>query len=323
MNISQGLPPSPISGNPVLTIGNFDGQHLGHQALLKAVTDCARKIYGVPTVLTFDPHPVQVLRPGSSHKFLSELEDKYAFFEHMGIAELVILPFSVELAALLPAQFVETVLCHGLGIRKLIVGENFVFGKERSGSIQDLTVLGEKAHFTVDPIPPVLVGQKIVSSTRIRNCLARGDVQQAAQCLGRFYRLGGPVVPGEQRGTLMGWPTANIRLPSHRVFPADGIYASVAWIDGQSRPSVSYIGTRPTFREGERLLEVHVFDQDLQLYGRELNVDFVEWVRGDRAFSHVEELLEQMKEDGECARKLLAHHQFPPSHPVESPSPHP
>ncbi len=323
MNISQGLPSVPIPGHPVLTIGNFDGQHLGHQALLKAVTDCARKIHGVPTVLTFDPHPVQVLRPGSSHKFLSELKDKYAFFEHMGIAELVILPFTAELAALLPAQFVETVLCHGLGIRKLIVGENFVFGKGRSGSIQDLTVLGENAHFTVDPIPPVVVGQEIVSSTRIRNCLARGDVQEAAQCLGRPYRLGGLVISGERRGTQMGWPTANIRLPIHRVFPADGIYATVAWIEGKARPSVSYIGTRPTFREGERLLEVHIFDQDLQLYGQELNVDFVEMVRGDRAFSNVEELLEQMKVDGERARNILAHHQFLPPNPVESSSPHP
>ncbi len=322
MNISQGLPSSPIPGHPVLTIGNFDGQHLGHQALLKAVTDSARTIHGVPTVLTFNPHPVQVLRPGSSHKFLSELEDKYAFFEHMGIAELVVLPFTAELAALLPAQFVETVLCQGLGIRKLIVGENFVFGKGRSGSIRDLTVLGEKAHFTVDPIPPVVVGEEIVSSTRIRNCLARGRVQEAAHCLGRPYRLGGPVIAGERRGTPMGWPTANIRLPSHRVFPVDGIYATVGWIEGKAWPSVSYIGTRPTFREGERFVEVHIFDQNLDLYGRELNVDFVEMVREDRTFPNVEELLHQMKADGERARNLLARHQCLLPNPGESSSRH-
>ncbi|MDR4493808.1 MAG: bifunctional riboflavin kinase/FAD synthetase [Nitrospirales bacterium] len=317
MNISKGLPASPIPGSPVLTIGNFDGQHLGHQALLRAVTDRARKIHGVPTVLTFDPHPVQVLRPGSSHKFLSELEDKHAFFERLGIAELVILPFTPELAALLPSQFVETVLYQGLGIRKLIVGENFVFGKGRSGSIQDLTVLGKKAQFTVDPIPPVVVGQEIVSSTRIRNCLARGDVQEAAQCLGRFYRLGGRVISGERRGTHMGWPTANIRLSPHRVFPVDGIYATMAWIGGDPRPSVSYIGTRPTFREGERLLEVHIFDQNLQLYGQELHVEFVGMVRGDQAFSNVEDLLEQMNRDGECARRLLAQNESLSPYPVE------
>lgn len=306
MNISQGLPSCPIPGHPVLTIGNFDGQHLGHQALVRAVVECARQIQGVPTVLTFDPHPVQVLRPGSSHKFLSNLEDKHAFFERAGIAEVIILSFTAELAAFLPAQFVETVLYQGLGIRKLIVGENFVFGKGRSGSIHDLRVLGEKAHFTVEPIPPVVVGQAIVSSTRIRKCLATGNVQEAAQCLGRPYRLGGRVISGDRRGTQMGWPTANIRLPGHRVFPADGIYATVAWIDGEAKPSVSYIGTRPTFQEGERLLEVHVFDQNLQLYGQELTVEFVGMVRGDQAFSNVETLLEQMKVDGECARSLLA-----------------
>lgn len=313
MNITHGLPARPISGFPVLTIGNFDGQHLGHQALVQAVVSCAQHMKGVPTVLTFDPHPVEVLRPGAPHNYLSDKADKQAFFQRRGIAELIILPFAPELAALLPGQFVEQVLLQGLGIRKLFIGENFVFGKGRSGTVQDLRILGGEANFTVESIPPVFVGQNIVSSTRIRKCLMAGKVQEAAQCLGRPYRLGGRVIPGERRGTQIGWPTANIRLPAHRVYPADGIYATIAFIRGHSYPSVSYIGMRPTFLEGERLLEVHVFDQDLQLYGHDVTVDFVECIRGDRAFPNLKELLEQMKQDGAQARTILA--DYEPSWP--------
>ena len=318
MNITQGLPARPLSGFPVLTIGNFDGQHLGHQALVQAVVSCARDRKGVPMVLTFNPHPVEVLRPGPSHVYLSDWQAKQSFFQRLGIAEIIILSFTPELAALLPSQFVEQVLWHGLGIRKLFVGENFVFGKGRSGTIQDLRILGEQANFTVDPISPVLVGQEIVSSTRIRKCLAAGKVQEAAQCLGRPYRLGGQVIPGDRRGTQIGWPTANIRLPAHRVFPADGIYATIAFIEGKPHPSVSYIGTRPTFLEGERLLEVHIFDRDVQLYGQDLAVDFVGGIRGDQAFPNVEDLLEQMKRDGVRARAILADYDSSCSHTLES-----
>lgn len=309
MNITHGLPGRPISGFPVLTIGNFDGQHLGHQALVQAVVSCARHMKGVPAVLTFDPHPVEVLRPEAPHNYLSDKTDKQAFFQRRGIAELIILPFTPELAALLPAQFVEQILVQGLGIRKLFIGENFVFGKGRSGTVQDLRNLGGQANFTVESIPPVFVGQDIVSSTRIRKSLMAGKVQEAALCLNRPYRLGGRVISGERRGTQIGWPTANIPLPAHRVYPADGIYATIAFIGGRSYPSVSYIGTRPTFLEGERLLEVHVFNQELQLYGQEVTVDFVECIRGDRAFPTLKDLLEQMEKDGAQARTILAHYE--------------
>ena len=321
MNITHGLPACPLPGFPVLTIGNFDGQHLGHQALVRAVVSSARKIKGVPTVLTFTPHPVEVLRPGASHNYLSDSVDKQAFFERLGITELIILPFTTELASLLPGQFVEQVLWHGLGTRKVFVGENFVFGKGRSGTIQDLRILGQEAQFSVEPISPVLIGQEIVSSTRIRKCVMAGKVAEAAQCLGRPYRLGGQVIPGDRRGAQIGWPTANIRLPVHRVLPADGIYATLAYIEGMPHCSVSYIGKRSTFLEGERLLEVHIFDRDLHLYGQELVVDFVEYIRDDRTFSSVEALLKQMAQDGERARAILAAYEaFCPSI-LESSSP--
>lgn len=314
MNITNGLPPSPLASFPVLTIGNFDGQHLGHRALIEAVVENAQRLNGVPMVLSFDPHPITVLRPGTVPKFLSDAQEKYDFFERFGIAELIILPFTQALAALTPDQFVQQVLHDGLGVRRLMVGENFVFGKGRSGTIQDLIRLGEQANCVVQPMTPVMLGGEVVSSTRIRKYLTAGNVMEGRKCLGRPYRLTGTVIEGEKRGSQMGWPTANLRIPSHRVLPADGIYATLTEIDGECLHSVAYIGKRPTFQEGERLLEVHVFDQHLALYGKHISVSFIEQVREDRKFSNVEDLLKQMDQDGAQARTILA--QYEDRHPI-------
>ena len=316
MKITRGLPSAPPPSCPVLTIGNFDGQHLGHRALVQAVVDRAHEINGVPMVLSFDPHPVEVLRPGSVHKFLSDDQEKMVFFENLGVAELVILPFNKELATLTPGEFVGLVLRDGLGIRKLLVGENFVFGKGRSGTVKDLIELGAEADFSVEPIAPVVVGQDVVSSTRIRKCLAAGDVAQGAQCLGRPYMLGGVVIPGEKRGSQLGWPTANLRLPEHRVLPADGVYATLTVVKGECLDSIAYIGKRPTFLQGERLLEVHIFDKTLQLYGTDISVHFIDGIRGDMTFANVQELLRQMDHDGARARKILQDYSGKPRIPA-------
>jgi len=305
MNITRGLPPAPLAVFPVLTIGNFDGQHVGHRALIEAVIEQAQRLNGVPMVLSFDPHPIEVLRPGTLPKFLSDAQEKYDFFEQLGITELIILPFTQALAALTPDQFVREVLHDGLGVRQLLVGENFVFGKGRSGTIQDLIRLGVQTNFDVQPVTPVLLNGEVVSSTRVRKCLIAGHVVEGSECLGRPYRLTSTVIEGEKRGHQLGWPTANLRIPSRRVLPADGIYATLTEIDGVCLPSVTYIGTRPTFQEGERLLEVHVFDQTLDLYGKEVSVSFIEQVRGDKTFPNVDDLLKQMDHDGDQAREIL------------------
>ncbi len=306
MNISKGLPPTPLAAFPVLTIGNFDGQHVGHRALIKTVIKQAERFKGVPMVLSFDPHPIEVLRPGTLPKFLSDAQEKCDFFEQQGIVELIILPFTQGLASLTPDQFVQQVLHEGLGVRQLLVGENFVFGKGRSGTIQDLVRLGRQTNFEVQPVAPVMLGGEVVSSTRVRTCLATGNVVEGRECLGRAYRLTSTVIEGEKRGRQLGWPTANLRIPPHRVLPADGIYATLTEIERECFPSVTYIGKRPTFQEGERLLEVHVFDQRLQLYGKDISVSFIEQVRGDMAFSSVGDLLKQMNHDGTQSREILA-----------------
>ena len=316
MKITRGLPTVLPASCPVLTIGNFDGQHLGHRVLVQAVVNCAHQVNGFPMVLSFAPHPVEVLRPGSFHKFLSDDHEKIAFFERLGIGELVILPFTKELASLTPDEFVCQVLRDGLGIRKLFVGENFVFGKGRSGGVKDLIELGAKADFSVEPIAPVIVGQEVVSSTRIRKCLTAGDVAQGAQCLGRPYMLEGTVIPGEKRGKQFGWPTANLRLPGHRVLPADGVYATLTVFKGECLDSIAYIGTRPTFSEGERLLEVHMFDKTVQLYGEDISVHFIEGVRGDMTFANVQDLVSQMAHDGLRARDILQNYSGQPRIPA-------
>ncbi len=309
MNITRGLPSAPLASCPVLTIGNFDGQHVGHRALLESVVENAQRLHGVPMVLSFDPHPIQVLRPGTVPKFLSDAQEKYDFFERLGIQELIILPFTKALATLTPHQFVGQVLEKGLGVRLLFVGENFVFGQGRSGTIQDLVRLGLQANFEVQPVKPVMLNGSVVSSTRIRNCLSNGQVLEGRQCLGRPYRLTSTVIEGEKRGRQLGWPTANLRIPPHRVLPADGIYATLTEVDGTCFPSVAYIGKRPTFQDGERLLEVHIFDQTLKLYDKEISVSFLDQVREDMTFSSVDDLLKQMDQDGMQARAMIKRYQ--------------
>ncbi len=305
MKVIRNLPSSTRAPHPVLTIGNFDGQHVGHQALLAAVVEMAKRHQGTPMVLTFDPHPSRCLAPGKALQFLTPKEEQLEFFEKLGVAELVILEFSLQLASLSPEEFTSTVLRDGVGVRDLLIGENFVFGKGRSGNVQDLTSLGSQANFQVHPMAPVKIDGDIVSSTRIRKLLQAGQVKAATQCLGRPYRLTEHVIQGENRGAKLGWPTANLRIAPHRVIPADGIYATMAYVQGEWLPSVSYIGNRPTFVEGERLLEVHLFDQNRSLYGERIHVSFIDFIRGDKQFLNADELLHQIELDASQARGIL------------------
>lgn len=305
MKVRRGLPNGENASPCVLTIGNFDGQHLGHRALLKAVVESAMKSGGTPTVLTFEPHPAKVLMPGLDLLFLSGMEEKIRGFEEAGIAEVVIVEFNDALSRLTPEEFVFGVLQKGLCVRKLLVGEHFVFGKGRSGSIEDLRRLGPQAGFDVHPVSPVRVNGQVVSSTRIRSLILSGEVSRAAALLGRFYAIEGPVVSGDGRGQDLGWPTANLRLPSERVVPADGVYAARVEAGGQGLDAVAYIGSRPTFGPGERRLEVHLLDEQRDLYGKPLRACFVERLRGDRVFSTEAELAAGIELDVARARECL------------------
>ena len=305
MIVARGLAHYQSRPYPVLTIGNFDGLHRGHVALLKQVVATAAEHGGTPTVLTFDPHPVTVLSPGTPLRLLTNPEDKLEKFEAIGIQQVLLLAFDTSFAALTPEEFVFKILRDVLAVRELYVGEHFAFGAKRAGRLADLLALSSRAGFRVDPVPPFLVHGEIVSSTRIRSLLQTGDVAGAARFLGRHYQLEGVVVRGEGRGQDLGWPTANLRLPAHRAIPADGVYATLAVWKGAVFKSVAYIGTRPTFGSGERLLEVYLLDHELSLYGDSIAVRFVDRVRDDAVFRTGEELSARIDLDVVHARKSL------------------
>ncbi len=310
MKVTRGLTEYRPSPHPMLTIGNFDGQHRGHLALLQAVVDTARaakggRAEGRAMVLTFDPHPAEILSPGVRLQFLTTMEEKLARFEEVGIDEVLFLEFNRAFASLTPEEFIFKILRDGVQVRDLFVGEHFAFGKGRAGRIGDLQRLGVQAGFQVHPVPPLLVDGEVVSSTRIRRLVQAGEVRKAARCLGRPYALEGPVTGGEGRGKGMGWPTANLRLPERRVIPADGVYATTAIWKEQRFESVSYIGTRPTFGASDRLLEVHILDEHVDLYGEQIRVQFVERLRGDESFESADALSARIELDVLKARESL------------------
>ncbi len=305
MKITRGLAAHQRVPHPVLTIGNFDGQHLGHRALLRDVVRRADEAGGTPMVLTFDPHPVKVLAPQVNLRFLTTPDEKLACFRDAGVAEVLFLEFTASLASLTPDQFMQQVLRDGIGVRDLFVGEHFAFGKGRAGRIADLFRFGPNAGFQVHPVQPLRVDGEVVSSTRVRHLIKSGDVRGASRCLGRYYALGGQVMPGQQRGRQMGWPTANLKLPPDRVIPADGVYATRTLWEARAFESVSYIGTRPTFGAGERLLEVSLLDARENLYDQTIRVEFVERLRGDETFHNAEELSARIERDVQQARQAL------------------
>ena len=294
--------------HPVVTIGNFDGHHVGHRALLQTVVETARKAQGTALVLTFYPHPVKVLAPHVDLRFLTSPEEKLARFEAAGIDEVVFLEFTPELAAMTADQFAKTVLHDRLHVAEIFVGEHFAFGKGRAGRIADLMRFGTMYGFTVHPVPPVTVNSEVVSSTRIRNLIHTGHVQEAAILLGRTYGISGTVVAGRQQGQSLGWPTANLHIPPQRVIPSDGVYAARARCERRTYDAIAYIGTRPTFGSGERLIEVNLLDQQQNLYGKEMLVEFVDRLRGDHTFASAEELSAQIAKDVDRARKSLRRH---------------
>ncbi len=305
MKVSRGLTPSTHRPYAVVTIGNFDGHHHGHRALLKQVVETARREAGTAMVLTFDPHPVKILAPHVNLMFLTTPEEKLAHFEAAGVDEVVFLEFTPGFASLSPAEFAKQVLCDGIGTRELYVGEHFAFGKGRVGRIADLFEFGARSGFRVHAVPPVVIEGEVVSSTRIRQLIQTGDLKKAIRFLGRPYSIEGIVIPGAHRGTELGWPTANVRLPSGRVTPPDGVYAAQLIWNHRALDAVVYIGTRPTFGTGERLLEVSVLDERLDLYGQSIRVQLISFIREDKVFASAEDLTRQIAVDVETARAQL------------------
>ena len=290
-----------------VAIGNFDGVHLGHQALVRTARERAAASGARLTVLTFEPHPREYLDPAAAPPRLMRLAEKCAALADLGVERLVVLRFDARLQHLTPGHFIEEVLCRGLGARHVVVGEGFRFGCRRAGTIETLTAAGAVAGFEVAVVPSVTAEGVRVSSTRVREALAAGDLAGAARLLGRPYTLSGRVIAGEQLGRRLGYATANLRL-HRRVAPLGGVFAvDVRGIAGRPvAAAVASLGTRPTIGGGEQLLEVHVFDFDGDLYGRRLSVDFVAKLRDEEKFPSLDALVAQMHADAARAREILA-----------------
>jgi len=293
--------------NAVVTIGNFDGVHKGHNALMDAVISKAREIGGTATAITFEPHPLKVLRNGSSPPLITLYEQKKELIEASGIDVLICINFTKEFAEFDPEYFLEKILVGKIGMRAIVAGKDYAFGKNRKGDINFLKEMGGKLGYQVilpDWIDCVHEGNRI-SSTRIRETVMSGDVERASSMLGRYYQIRGEVVRGRGRGgKLLGFPTANI-LFQDELCPKYGVYAVTAEIGEERFGGVANMGVSPTFGDDMFTAEVHLFDFSSDIYGKRIKVNFIARLREEKKFSGLEELSAQIKRDAETAREIL------------------
>ena len=288
----------------VLTIGVFDGVHLGHRHLFESLKELAAHHRCQGGVITFRNHPLTVLQPGTEISYLASLEERIQLLRQTDIDYVAPITFTLELSRLSPGEFLEEIR-HYLDFRGLVVGPDFALGHHRQGTIPVLQGLGRDMGFFVETVEPLHHGDEVVSSTVIRRALAQGAIPTVSRLLGRPYRLMGRVIHGEGRGRGLGFPTANLLIPPELAMPADGIYATWALIDSQWRKSSTYIGERPTFGEGPRAVEALVLDFKGDLYHQEMTLDFVQRLRGDITFPDAQALIEQVQKDMEQAREVL------------------
>jgi riboflavin kinase/FMN adenylyltransferase len=295
-------------GRSVVTIGVFDGVHRGHQAIIGHTVKRARDLGLQSVVVTFDPHPAEVVRPGSHPAVLTEPVRKAELIEQLGVDALCVVPFTPAFSQLSAEAFVHDVLVDALHAAVVVEGDNFRFGHRAAGDLAMLTRLGRTFGFTVEEAPLVAQEDLVFSSTYIRSCVDAGDVSAAAVALGRPHRLAGVVVRGDQRGRELGFPTANLMCHRYAAIPADGVYA--AWLirggkhGGPRMASVS-VGTNPTFSGRERRVEAYVLDFAGDLYGERVNLDFVAHLREQRVYDGIEPLVAQIREDVEQTRRVL------------------
>ena len=292
---------------PVITLGNFDGVHLGHQALFSLVKEKAEKAGGTSMVLTFEPHPLRVLSKDRKISLLTPFDHKLELIEKSGIDLIICLDFTPELARIEPDAFVRDILVDRLGVKEIVIGYDFRFGHKGLGNRALLIKLGREHNFLVETVRAMSdADDLVISSTRTRELILSGQVDQMPAILGRYYGIRGKVIRGHDRGRkLLGYPTANLELVDE-VVPKVGVYAVKVALDKLTYDGVANIGFNPTFGDGGLSVEVHFFDFDQEIYGQTLRIDFVAGIRGEKKFSGPEELKKQIKKDCEVAREILA-----------------
>lgn len=291
--------------NTVLTIGNYDGIHLGHEKILSMVIERAQKLHGTSMVMTFDPHPVKVLSPERNMRLLTPTDEKIRLIEGAGIDVMLIVNFNREFSSMMPDDFIDKVLVKKLAVREVIVGANYAFGKNKKGTIDLLRRRGEKYGFHVKAVRNVMVHGNIVSSSSIRSLLLRGAVSEAARYLGRQYSIEGTVIRGKGRGRrLLQIPTANITTPVE-IAPKEGVYTVRVEYRGNIYGGVANIGKNPTFGNADVSYEVHIFNFSGNLLGENLRIFFIERIRGERTFPEPASLEKQIRDDIALAKEIL------------------
>lgn len=292
-------------GRCVATIGQYDGVHLGHQALVRKTVEQARARNLPSLVLTFDPHPREVLQPGAHPPILTGLKRKAELLDECGVDALCVVPFTRTFAEVSPQAFVHEILIEHLHPTKVNVGANFTFGHKAAGNVQLLAELGQQYGFEVESIGLVIEGGHQISSTYIRSCVAAGEVAEAAAALGRPHRIEGLVVRGDMRGRGIGFPTANLRPPMYTAIPGDGVYAGWLYVRGEARAAAISVGTNPTYSGQERRVESYLLDFEGDLYGEQVQVDFIERIRPMVAFADPADLIPAIEEDVQRTREVL------------------
>ena len=297
MRLFHGTDNAEIARPTVLTLGVFDGLHLGHQLIMKTVVDRARAIGAVPTVITFEPHPRAVLHPESAPPLLQTFDQKIEALGVLGVQQTIVIHFDEAFSHIRAEDFLRDVVVDRLHAKEVYLGRGFAFGHNREGNIELLRKISSKLGFIADEVPEVGLRGQRVSSSRIRELLLRGQVNLARRMLGRPYGVEGPVVHGAERGSQIGFPTANIH-PHNRVIPRGGVYVTATLIDGQWRRSVTNIGTRPTFESGSASsVETYVMNWSGDLYGDVVRVRFLYRLRDEKKFGSIDELTSQIEHD--------------------------
>jgi riboflavin kinase/FMN adenylyltransferase len=291
--------------HPVLTIGNFDGVHKGHLVLFEKVKERAKAIGGQSAVMTFEPHPIRVMKPGNGPLLITPTSQKLDLIARAGIEVLFILPFTREFAAISAEDFVKDILVEKIGVKEIVVGYDYTFGRNREGNTRVLMDMGEKFGFAVHHIGPVHIDHTLVSSTSIRKLVEEGNLSEAKKLLGRDYQIQGTVVRGQNRGgTLLRCPTANLQVVDE-LLPKKGVYAVTVLIDGKTYEGVTNVGYNPTFGNSALSLETHILDFHGDLLGKTMRVNFLQRLRDEKTFDSIGALSDQIAQDVEQARVLL------------------
>lgn len=295
--------------NAVITIGNFDGVHLGHRALFQKVIEKAKEIGGRSVVMTFEPHPIRVLKKNGQPPLITLYEQKVELVEKSGIDVLVCIHFTPEFASLTATEFVEDLLMKRIGMKAIVVGEDYTFGKNREGDISLLRSFGEQMQFEVIAVDKIRISDELpgrISSTKIRELVTEGNVDEAQELLGRYYQIRGIVVPGRDRGgELVGYPTANVNLYDE-LCPKAGIYAVRVECEGEIHNGVANIGYSPTFGDHAFTVEVHILNFNKDVYNRKIRVNFIKRIRDEIKFTNISELSAEIGRDIIKAQKILS-----------------